>query len=105
MRSLETVLAMAKDIFSDCKQKETKKTLIDVRKLGGRLRTMESYEIPDKHFPKMQDRSVITHAAIVDLKEFEHSYQFFEDVAVNRGFTLRILSDLDRAAEWLSKVT
>ncbi len=46
---------------------------------------------------------MITHNAIVDLKEFEHSYIFFENVAVNRGFTLRIFSDTEKAVEWLKK--
>ena len=38
---------------------------------------------------------------IVDLKEFQSSYEFFETVARNRGFDLRILSDVDEALEWL----
>jgi len=102
-RSLETVLAMSKDILAACTEKKVAKVLIDVRKLEGRLGTIEAYEIVNRHFPKIQDRSVITHCAIVDLKEFEHSYRFFEDVAVNRGFTLRIFSEPDEALEWLKR--
>ncbi|MBW1743590.1 MAG: hypothetical protein JRJ47_09215 [Deltaproteobacteria bacterium] len=84
-RTLETVLAMSKDILAACREKKVTKALIDVRGLEGRLRMIEAYQIPDKHFPKMRDRSVITRAALVDLKEFEDSYKFFEQVAVNRG--------------------
>jgi len=62
---------------------------------------METFAILDQHFPKMRNPSVITHNAIVDLKEFENSYSFFENVAVNRGFALRIFSDPDEAIEWL----
>ena len=100
-RSLETVLAMSKDILKVCVEKRVKKVLMDVRAMEGRLSTLDAYEIPDKHFPKMRDRSVITHLAIIDLKEYEGSYRFFETVAVNRGFMVRIFSDVDKALEWL----
>lgn len=102
-RSLETVLAMSKDIFAACAKNKVSKVLIDVRPLEGRLKTMEAYEVSDQHFPKIQDRRVITRAALVDLGEFDHSYRFFENVAVNRGFILRIFSDPDKAVDWLNR--
>ncbi len=102
-RSLETVLAIAKDILAACAEKRVTKVLLDVRSLEGRLKTIEAHEIPDRHFPKMRDPNVITRAALIDLKEFEHSYGFFETVAVNRGFMLRIFSDPDEAVAWLKK--
>ncbi|MDB4444042.1 hypothetical protein N9174_01735 [bacterium] len=102
-RSLETVLAMSKDILAACVEEKVTKVLTDVRGLEGRLSTLDAYKLADQHFPKIQDRSVVTHNALVDLKEFEHNYRFFEDVAVNRGFTLRIFSDPDEAVEWLKK--
>jgi len=102
-RSLQTVLAMSKDILAACVEKKVKKVLIDVRALEGRLSTVDAYEIPDKHFPKMRDPNVITHCVIIDLKEFEHRYKFFEDVAVNRGFDLRIFSNTGEGLEWLAK--
>lgn len=102
-RSIQTVLSMSNDILAVCVEKKVKKVLADVRALKGRLSTIEAYEIPSKHFPKMRDRNVITHNAIVDLKEFEHNYKFFENVAVNRGFNIRIFSNPNEAFEWLSK--
>ena len=101
-RSFEAVLAMSKDILAALAENKVKKVLIDVRALEGRLGTIDSYEIVDQHFRKIQDRSVITHCAIVDLKEFEHSYRFFENLATNRGFTLRIFPDTDQALAWLN---
>lgn len=104
-RSMETVLGMSKDILTACVEKKVKKVLVDVRELEGRLSTIEGYEISNQHFPKMRDSSKITHGAIVDidLKEYEDSYRFFETVAVNRGFMLRIFSDPDQAIAWLKK--
>lgn len=103
IRSRDTVLAIAEDILAASVEEGVKKVLVDVRKLAGRLSTAAAYDIPDQHFPKMRDRSVITRAAIVDLKEFERSYRFFEDVAVNRGFNLRIFPDPDEAMRWLAE--
>jgi hypothetical protein len=100
-RSTETILAMSKDILAACAEKKVKKVLIDVRAMEGRLRIMEAYDIVNQSFVKMRDRRVITQAALVDLKEFEHDYRFFENVAVNRYFNLRIFSELDEAVKWL----
>ena len=102
-RSLETVVAIAKQILAGCVNEKLMKVLIDVRALEGRLRTMEAYEMVDQFFPEIRDRSVITRSAVVDLKEFESSYRFFENLAANRSFTLRIFSDPNEAVEWLKK--
>ncbi len=102
-RSLETVLAMSKDILAACVEKRVKKVLTDVRGLEGRLSTLDAYEIPDQHYPQMQDRSVITHNAVVDLEEFEDSYRFYENVALNRGFNVRLFSDPNKAMAWLKE--
>ena len=47
--------------------------------------------------------SDLPHCAIIDLKEFDYSYRFFENVARNRGYELRIFSDTDEAIAWLKK--
>jgi hypothetical protein len=102
-RSPETVLGMSKDILAACVEQGVKKVLADVRGLEGRLPRLEAYDIPDKHFPKMRDRAVLTHTAVVDMEEFKNSYRFFENVSANRGFNLRIFSDPDQALDWLKK--
>lgn len=101
MRNLQTILAISKDVLVACVEKKVKKVLIDVRALKGRLSITNTYHLADKKFPEMRDRSVITHNAIVDLKEFEDSYKFLELVAQNRGYILRIFSDPDQAMTWL----
>ena len=100
-RSLESVLAMSKDILKACVEMRAKKVLIDTAAMEGRLSTMEAYKIVDKHFPKMRNKAVITHAAIVVQKESEGSGRFFETVAVNRGFAVRVFTNADKALEWL----
>ena len=94
---------MSQEIFAACAEKDLKKVLIGVRSLEGRISAFNAYDIVDKQFPNMRDRSVITQCAVVDLKENEDRDRFFENVAVNRGFELRIFSDTDEAITWLNK--
>jgi hypothetical protein len=100
-RSFETVLALSQDILTICVEKKIKKVLIDVLALEGRLSTIDAYEISARRFPKMRYRGVIAKCAVVDLKEFEETYRFFETVAVNRGLFFRIFSDTAEAIAWL----
>ncbi len=103
IRSFQTVLAMMQDISAASVEKKCEKVLIDVLALEGRLTTLDAFKIPSEHFPKLRDHSLITRCAIIDLEEFKHSYRFFETVAVNRGYNLRIFSDTGEAIAWLKK--
>ncbi len=103
VRSLENTLSITKDVFAACAKHKTRKVLIDVRALEGRLATGSSFSIPAQHFPKLRNRNIVTQAAIIDLQEFEHSYQFFENAAVKQEFKLRIFSNPDKALFWLKK--
>lgn len=102
-RSREGVLAMTKEILMALTANQVTKVLIDVRALAGRLGTLDSYDVVDKHFPAWRDRRVITCCSIVDLKEYESGYKFFENLAANRGFALRIFSDTGKAFAWLQQ--
>jgi len=102
-RTLEIILAMERDILQACVENKVTLVLLDIRPLEGLREMMEAYDIPDKYFPKMKDPSVITRIVIVDRKESKRNNNFFENVAVNRGFNLRIFSDSDKAVEWLKR--
>ena len=100
-RTFGTVISIIKDILEACTQQGTPKVLVDVRALEGRLNIADAFNIPSSEFPKIRDQSILRKGAIVDLKEFEQGYKFFENVAVNRGFNVRIFSDIDEAIAWL----
>jgi hypothetical protein len=102
-RSLERVMGITRDIFAACAEKNVRKALLDVRGLEGHLTTTAAYDIPNEYFSRIRNRSVMTHAALVDRKESAEYYRFFEDVAVNRGYALRVFSDIGEAAEWLKR--
>jgi hypothetical protein len=100
VRTREAVLAIAGEIIGLCVKHQRSKVLVDVQTLTGRLSTLDAFEIPALEFPHLKGKGV-DQAAIVDLEEFEHSYRFFEDVAANRGYNLRIFGNVDDAAAWL----
>ena len=102
MRSFKTVLSVITDIQQICLKQNTPRVLIDVRELKGHLKTMEAYELPAFVFPKIRENSIIEKSAIVDLEESRDFFSFFENVSVNRGFNLRVFTDMEDATEWLA---
>ena len=100
-RTLDVVLSIAQETIAACKDHNTQKVLIDVRKLEGRLSTIDAYNIPAEYFKDMRDPMIIKKVAIIELEEFVEEYRFFENVAVNRGYNLRVFSDITIALEWL----
>ena len=102
-RTFESVVAITLEIAQVCIRENTTHVLVDVRGLEGRLGTLEAFEIPTDVFAEVKDRSMIYKCAVVDLEEFEESYRFFEDVAVNRAYNLRIFSQTRDAVTWLAE--
>jgi hypothetical protein len=99
-RTRATVSAMATEIFEACIQNGHTRVMIDVRQLEGRLGTMDSFSIVTEDFPKMRGKGLYQ-AAVVDRQLSTARGWFFETVARNRGFNLRIFADPHAAHEWL----
>ena len=104
VRTGETVSAMARDILDACVENRCTKVLVDVRALKGWLSTIEAYDVPSTDFPDLRGRG-LQKAAIVDRERPGETYRFFETVARNRGFNVRIFEDTDRAVEWLRETS
>jgi len=100
-RSFETVLDFIKDILTTCMKEDVKKLLADLREFEGQIDTLDAFMIPDKYFPLLEYRKALSRCAIIDLGEYKDRGQFFENVAVNRGFPLRFFRDPDEAVQWL----
>jgi hypothetical protein len=101
-RSLQTVIDMYKDLLAVCADKKIKKVLVDVQSMEGHLRFMESFEFITHYFPNIRNRNIINKCAVVDRKENEDENRLFETIAVNRGYTLNVFSDFNKAVDWLS---
>ncbi len=76
------------------------KILIDVRELEGRLGVVDSYSIVTEDFQRIRGKGIVK-AAIVDRPLPKLREWFFETVARNRGFNLRIFENPLVALDWL----
>lgn len=101
IRTVQAVSAMAREIVEVCLTKQTSKVLVDVRQLDGRLSTLGAYEVVAKDFPELRRLGLLKAAVIVDDPNFLDRARFFETVARNRNFNLRIFGDVGEALRWL----
>jgi hypothetical protein len=68
IRSLGNVVAIAKEVFEACAEKDIGRALVDVTSLVGQLRTIDDYNIATQEFAQLRRLSVLKKAAIYGLK-------------------------------------
>lgn len=102
-RTRESVTAIAWDVLRACTEEGNSRVLVDVRQMTGRLNRVDAYDVTVLEFPKIQSAGILKMTAIVDLEEYRDRFRFFETVAINRGFNLRIFGDPDEAVIWLCR--
>ena len=100
-RSYDTVTAASMEIMQACAQHGTTRALVDVRKCEGHLNVLDIYKLADTFFPKIRNRRILKKCAIVDRKDLKIISKFFEDVAINRMFNIRIFKNHTEAKKWL----
>ncbi|MDD4857301.1 MAG: hypothetical protein PHD74_04250 [Candidatus Krumholzibacteria bacterium] len=89
--------AISEQIVEVAAKSRAKKLLIDVRELQGRVGMAYIYSLVGETPLEAQALK----SAIIDLKENESSYSFYELVAVSRGFHIRFFNDIPEAKLWL----
>ncbi len=98
--SLEEVQAYGLAVVEACRRERVLRVLCDERDLDYRLGTLDTFQaaafISDLA-PK------VGRAAIVPNAEGLDDAAFWEDVAVNRGLTVRVFRDPEPALAWLSE--
>ena len=75
--------------------------LADAREFVGKLGTMKRFELA-KGLTKTSPLNKMR-IAIVETSEREGRVSFFETVALNRGASLRVFTDIDKATQWLMR--
>lgn len=101
IRTLATVIDMARDVVAACDEHGYRKALVDVREMIGRLEFHESYQIGTKDLQKLRRAGRKTQVSIIDREENRPRFEFLETVARNRLFNIRIFSNDDEAVNWL----
>ena len=100
-RSLDTIIAVAKEVVGASAKHGYDRVLVDVRELEGEMGVFDAYSIPAEQFPLLKKLGVLKKAVIVDSEERRERYLFFESVARSRGFNFRAFGDIDAAVKWL----
>jgi hypothetical protein len=75
--------------------------LVDNREMEPQLSTLEVHELPDmlEHMGLgRRDRAAVVYTKSAPKAE---DFRFFETTAINRGFSIRLFTDLDQAITWL----
>lgn len=74
------------------------KILIDITGMENKLGIFESLDHIEKYPPEMKERNY----AIVDKIENKNQNSFFENAAVNRGYSIYFFYILEEAMQWLN---
>jgi hypothetical protein len=101
VRTPTTLIAAAEQVTEVCKELKILKVLVDVRRMTGSLDTLETFEVAGHQIPQRPMTRQLARSAILDLPVNMERMHFFETVAVNRGFNVRVFDDETAAVEWL----
>ncbi len=103
VRTPDTLMAAAAKTTAYCREHGYSHLLIDLRNMHGGLDTVETFEVAGHAIPTQTDARGLVCSAILDLTENIERIRFFETVAVNRGFNVKVFDDEDQAVQWLLK--
>lgn len=101
IRTRKTNAQTADLISNACKKSGIIRALVDARALERRLGVLDAHAGPTTDFPKDVASKQIK-VAVIDRPEFKRKYRFFETVARNAGYFLRIFSESEKAVAWLT---
>jgi hypothetical protein len=93
----DTHKIMMNEIIDLEKSANVKKQLVDIRRLKGRLGTIEIYNFV-RDYPPNRPRMKV---ALVDIPEHAETASFHETTACNAGLTFKWFTDIDEAKMWL----
>ena len=99
---LKTIAQFAKAIAAAAQTHDCKRFLNDMRKAKVDFSTVELYRMPGVLDASGLDPS--WRRAIIASKQLK-DYRFFETVAQNQGYSVRVFTDPDEALTWLKADT
>lgn len=82
-----------------CRDERYRRLLVDVRQRTDKPGTMECFDSGQEIVKAFAYSGI--HIAIVGVVEWSELLSFLENVATNRGVTLRVFTEVERAKQWL----
>ena len=100
IRTRETNARVADAIREACTRHHVQRVLVDASALEKRLGVLDAHAGPTTDFPKDVLSKQIK-VAVLDCEEFEETFRFFETVARNAGYNIRMFVNREEARQWL----
>jgi hypothetical protein len=97
--SRDTVERYLAEVVRECTARNCKRLLIEERLVGPRLGTIEVFTLAAA--ASMRYMGIFESVAYVDVNAVGDTMSFAENVAVNRGFPVRIFATVGAAESWL----
>jgi hypothetical protein len=98
----ESVVRYMEEVIRECTTRRCFRVLIEERLEGPRLGTIEVFGMVSKGSARFQ--RTLEAMAYVDLNAEGDVMRFAEDVAVNRGFPVKVFPTVAAAEEWLLSI-
>jgi hypothetical protein len=98
----ENVVRYMEEVIRECTSRRCFRVLIEERLEGPRLGTVEVFGMVSKGSARFQ--RTLEAMAYVDLNAEGDVMRFAEDVAVNRGFPVKVFPTVAAAEEWLLSI-
>ena len=95
----ENVTRYMAEVMRECAARQCAHLLVEERLEGPRLGTIEVFGMVSRGSARFQ--RTLAAMAYVDVHAQGDSMRFAEDVAVNRGFPVRVFSSVAAAEQWL----
>jgi hypothetical protein len=98
------VLRYMAEVMRECEAADCRYVLIEERLEGPRLGTMDVFDIASQRGRPLGS-SGVKGIAYVDVNAAGELMKFAEDVAVNRGYPVRVFPNVEDAEKWLVQRT
>ena len=98
----ENVVRYMEEVIRECAARRCFRVLVEERLEGPRLGTIEVFGMVSKGSARFQ--RTLEAMAYVDLNAEGDVMRFAEDVAVNRGFPVKVFPTVAAAEEWLLSI-
>lgn len=97
--SAQTVEQYMEELMRECTARGTSRVLIEERLVGPRLGPFEVFSMVSRGTARY--RQAVEALAFVDVNAEGNVMRFAEEVAVNRGFPVRVFPTVAAAEQWL----
>jgi hypothetical protein len=97
--SRDTVARYMDEVMQECHARNCPRVLIEERLQGPRLGTLDVFSLAAGG--SMRYMGALKSLAYVDVNASGDTMQFAENVAVNRGFPVRVFTTVEAAEKWL----